>query len=89
VDCIAGLWKAEFNIGNFQFIVIEDSGPHHIIAVKFVKQSFAWFERILRGDNKPHFIQIGALGHEVGNDHMPHVNGVEGAEEETDFQDLK
>jgi hypothetical protein len=39
----------------------------------------------VRRYNHPNLIQIGMLGHVIGDDKMPDVNGVEGSEIEADF----
>ena len=82
---ITGPGEMEFNIGNFKLVIIINGCPHHIIPVEFMQQSFARFQRVLRRDDKPDFVEISCLYHDIGNNHVPRMDGVKGAKEETNF----
>src|SRR4051812_19190557 len=88
LDGIAWLGKMKLYVGNLQLVVVRDGSLHHVKPVKLMKQSFAWLHRILRRYNEPHLGEIGVLGHDIGQDKMPHVNGIKRAEEETGFHVL-
>lgn len=89
VNGVAGFRQVEFNVRHFEFIVVMDGGTYHIVPVMLMKKSLARFEWILRRHNKPHFLQVTTLCHQVGNDEMAHVDGIERTEEETYFHTPK
>jgi hypothetical protein len=46
----------------------------------FVGQGFLAFERILRADYKPYLVQPTTLKKSLGNDQVPHMDGIETTE---------
>ncbi len=81
VDGIAWFGKVKLDVGSFNLVVIVDGGAYHIEPVEFVQQSFTWFEWILRRYYHPDLIEVGGFRHDVGNDQVTNVNGIERAEE--------
>jgi hypothetical protein len=63
----------KLDIGDFELIIVCDRCLHHIETIEFVKESFLWLKGILWGNNEPHFIEIGILGHDIGNNKMANV----------------
>ena len=53
----------------------------HLETVVVVEQRFALLERVLWRYDKPDLVDVGQFKHRVGNDKVPHVDGVERAEE--------
>src|SRR5260221_14439684 len=76
------------HITDFKFIIIGNGYFHHVVAIELMKQTFAWLQRILRRDNKPNFIDIRILRHDIGDGQMTDVNWVKRSEEEADFHFL-
>lgn len=87
MDGVAGLWQVKFNVGNLELVIVMNGRPHHIVTVVFVKQSFARLKRVLGGNNKPNLFEVSAFGHQVRDDEMAHVDGIERTEEETNFHE--
>lgn len=88
VNRVTWFGQVKFDIRSFDLEVIVHGSPDHIVAVKFMKESFAWFEGILRRDHHPHLLEVSGFRHDVRDDEMPNMNGVKRAEEQTYFQGL-
>lgn len=86
MDGITGTRQVKFDVGRFDVVIIIDSGANHVEAVEVAEKSFAGFERILRGNDEPHLVQIGGFRHDIRDDQVADMYRVEGAEEQTDFQ---
>ena len=83
---VAGHGQRKLYVAGLQLVIIADGKVNQIVAVLVVQQAGAFLKRILGRNDKPHSVQIGILGHVIGQDQMPDVDGIEGAEKETDFQ---
>ena len=80
VDGIAGLRKVELNVSDIKFVVVGYRCLHHIVSVELVEQSFAVLKGVLRRNHKPNLVKVCSFYHEVCDDQVPHVDGVERAE---------
>lgn len=83
---ITWLGQMKFDIRCFDLEVIVDGSAYHIEAIELMQQSFGWLKRILRGDHHPHFFEIRRFRHDVGDDEVPNMDGVERAEKQTYLQ---
>lgn len=79
----------EFYVTRLDFVVIINGCPNHIEPVELMKQSLAGFKWVLRRDHHPYLAQVGGFGHDICNDQMADVNGIERAEEESYFQSFR
>lgn len=86
---IAGAGQVKFDISGFDFVIIIYCGANHIQAVRVAEKSLGGLERILRGDDKPHLVQVSGFRHDICDDQVPDVYRVEGAEKEADFQRVR
>ena len=75
----------EFHILGFHVVIIMDSRPHQIQAVKFVQQCLAGLKRILWGNDEPDLFNIGGFNHHIGYDEMTGMDGVKRTEEKAYF----
>lgn len=83
---ITGFGQMKFDIRSFYLEMIVDRSAYHIEAIELMQQSFRRLKRILRGDHHPNFFEIGRFGHDVGDDEVPNMDGVERAEKQTYLQ---
>ncbi len=86
VNGVGGLWQAEFNVGGPEQFVVANGQLHEVKAVVVTGQRGFGLERVLRTHDQPHLIKVGLRCHEIGNDHVPHVYGIERTEEQAYFQ---
>jgi hypothetical protein len=85
VNRITRFWKMELYVGRFNFIMIVDGCPNHVVSIKFVKESLAWLKRILRRNHHPNLVKVSGFRHNISDNEVPDVDGIEGTEEETNF----
>ncbi len=88
IDGVARAGHVKFHIAGPKVEIIFDRQLDHTQPIKFMDEGFSLFQRILRTDHKPHFIQVRSVVNRLCYDQMTQVNGIEAAEKKPDFQSL-
>ena len=78
---IARFGQIEFNITNIKVIIVKGGSTYHVKPIEFMEEGFTFLKGILRRNNKPYFVQVSGFHHNIGNDHMPGMNGIKRAKE--------
>ena len=81
-DGVGGNGEVHLDVAGAEAVVVVDGAAHHLHAVVVGQEGGAFLEGVLGRDDEPHFVHLLVLHHGVGNDEVPHVDGVERAEEE-------
>jgi len=82
---IIRLRQVKLNFTRLDFRIILNHLIHHLIAMVICQQRFLSFEGALGRNYKPNLIQWRKLCHMVCYGQMPNMNGIEGAEKQTNF----
>ncbi len=77
IDSIAWPGHMKFHVHGLKMIIIRNGQFYHSQPVKFMQQGFAGLHGILWADDKPHFIQVSLIPHNVPNDQVANVYRVE------------
>ena len=85
VNGVRGLGKVELYIGGPELGIVFYGQLYQVQAVVFVQQVVRFLEGILRCEDKPYLIYAGVLLHMIGNNKMPDVDRIEGAEVQADM----
>ena len=83
MDGVRRAWKLEFEVGSPETGVSGHGSLYHFQSEMVIKQRLVLFERILRGDQKPDFLQSSVFTQVIGQCQMSYVNRVEGASEKS------
>lgn len=89
IDGIAGFWHMELNIRCPEVIMVPDGQFNHPQTVEFMQKRTSLFEGILGTDDKPYFIQVCLILHDIGDDQVPDMDWIKGSKKKTDFQNLR
>jgi hypothetical protein len=73
----------ELDVAGTHVVVVVDGAAHHLEALLVGEEGLTFLERVLRGDYVPDLVEVAVCQHGTADDEVPHVDGVERAEEET------
>ena len=77
--------EVKLHIAHSETGVVLHRQVHHVQPVVRLQQVLPLLERVVRRYDKPHLFQVAVLSHVFGNDQVADMDGVEGAEKESDF----
>ena len=80
IDGVARLGHPKLHVRGSEIKIIFDGQLHHAQAIMFVGERFLFFEGVLRADDKPNLVETPALKKGLGDDQVPHMNGIETTE---------
>src|SRR5690606_10357164 len=82
MDGVTRFGKVEFNVRDVEFVIVGNGSLDHIVPIKFMKQSLGRLKRVLRGHHEPHLVEVGRFNHDVGDNEMSDVDGIERSKEQ-------
>ena len=82
---VGGYGEMEFDVAGTHAVVVVDGEADHLQPLLVGEEGFAFLERVLGRDDKPHLVEVAMGKHGITDDEVPDMDGVERAEEKTYF----